>query len=442
MRARWPLPLLVVLGLVGPAATGALGESHEPLEDLAVSVTVAPDPFSPNRDGRRDITTIAVDATPHAEVAVELMDRDDAIRRTWSATADGDGAVVIDWNGRAGGGVVPDGRYRVRATASVAELSTEDTARVTVDTKRPRLTWLGISPEPLVNQDAMRFRYRLRDRSSRVKVTLTLRDVVRRVGRERRNPEPGDRRFRWRTRYPGGGRLFPGPYRARLVGRDQAGNVGSSKPRAWRVHRDVKAKVYRRLQGVGRRMALTFDDCHFSGAWRRILDVLRAHRVKAAFFCPGQQINAYPGLVRRTVRQGHTLAAHGWDHTDLSGRAVSETSRRLSDDARAAWSVARTTTAPYFRPPYGAYDGNTLAGATATSHPRVMMWDVDPLDWRRPGSGVIASRVLQSSRRGSVVLLHTLDQTASALPSIIRGLRDRGLKPVSLPRLFQAAGMR
>jgi polysaccharide deacetylase 2 family uncharacterized protein YibQ len=55
---------------------------------------------------------------------------------------------------------------------------------------------------------------------------------------------------------------------------------------------------------------------------------------------------------------------------------------------------------------------------------------------------VIADRVLAHARAGSIVVMHTLPQTAAALPSIISRLRARGLEPVGLSELFSQAGMR
>jgi len=45
-------------------------------------------------------------------------------------------------------------------------------------------------------------------------------------------------------------------------------------------------------------------------------------------------------------------------------------------------------------------------------------------------------------RPGSIVCMHLTPQTAAALPAILRGLRARGFKCVSLPELFRAAGRR
>jgi peptidoglycan-N-acetylglucosamine deacetylase len=104
------------------------------------------------------------------------------------------------------------------------------------------------------------------------------------------------------------------------------------------------------------------------------------------------------------------------------------------------WKVARSTPAPYFRPPYGAYDAKTLRAAGDTGYARVILWDVDPHDARRPGADVIAHRVLAGVQRGSIVEMNVLGQTAGALPRILDGLSKRGLRPTTLPALFEAAG--
>jgi peptidoglycan/xylan/chitin deacetylase (PgdA/CDA1 family) len=94
---------------------------------------------------------------------------------------------------------------------------------------------------------------------------------------------------------------------------------------------------------------------------------------------------------------------------------------------------------PFRRPPYGVVDREAIAAAGTCGYRWLVLWDVDPSDWERPGAAAIASRVLTHVRAGSIVVLHVLDQTASALPAILRGLRSRGLRPVTLLELIHAA---
>jgi peptidoglycan/xylan/chitin deacetylase (PgdA/CDA1 family) len=427
------------------ASDGTLAESTEvqvTVDNLPpeVDVSVSPGTFSPNGDGRKDRAVIRVSVSEAADLQIRVRNPVDPEVRGWNTRTTGPGVVRIEWRGRASGSPVPDGRYSVEALATDdAGLTGNAATALVVDTRPPVVRWRGIAPDPLVHQERVVFSFRVRDRSPTLGVTVLVIDAAgRRIARIRRSVAPGLRQVAWvPQRAP-----FPGGYRAVLTVGDDAGNLSRPRQRNLRVHRPTRARVFRRLPEAGRRVALTFDDCHIRTAWSRILTVLRRTGVKATFFCPGRMVQWNADLARRTVREGHTPAAHAWDHEYLRGRRKQATVWRLRADARAWWEVTGRTSAPYFRPPYGAYDRAVIAGAGQAFHPRVMLWDVDTQDWRRPGSSAITARVIRGSRPGSVVLMHTLDQTASALPSIIRGLRRRGLKPVSLPKLFRAAGLR
>src|SRR5947209_7750390 len=105
---------------------------------------------------------------------------------------------------------------------------------------------------------------------------------------------------------------------------------------------------------------------------------------------------------------------------------------RVSPGLRAerltAHQVEGVPPARLFRPPYGAYDRVTLS-TLHRLHMLMVMWSVDPGDWRRPGSGTIVADVLRKVRPGAIVILHDgggdRTQTIAALPAIIRALHRR-----------------
>jgi peptidoglycan/xylan/chitin deacetylase (PgdA/CDA1 family) len=402
-----------------------------------VTIQAAPNPFSPNGDGNRDDALLTASSDAAGLLSVKVLGPLGAEKRSWERQVQAGEPFEVAWNGQADGARLPDDTYTIRAEM---DGSTADVP-LTLDTRAPRFAWRRISPEPLTTK-VVRFTFSTADRSPPIDVNLRVLDRVRQVGSAERRVAPGVRELSWKAVYRGGGRLYPGPYTARLRLRDDAGNVRLSAWRPWRVKRVVGSRAFRRLDGVGSRVALTFDDCGYSGPWSRILRTLRAHHAEATFFCLGKTMSANPGLVRRTVARGHTIGSHGWDHAFLPGHSVSFTASRLQKDAATAWRIAKTTTWPYFRPAFGEHDANVRRAASATSHPRVVLWDVDPRDWERPGSSVIKSRVLSRIRGGSIVVLHVIDQTATALPGILDGLKARGLRQVDLPDLFHAAGLK
>jgi peptidoglycan-N-acetylglucosamine deacetylase len=189
-------------------------------------------------------------------------------------------------------------------------------------------------------------------------------------------------------------------------------------------------------------VALTFDDGPSPDWTASILTTLEQTHTPATFFVVGASARSYPDLIRREAADG-VIAMHTWDHPYMT---------KLTPAAR-AWELASTANAihnalgasyclPYWRPPFGDYNGAVVAQTTAMGLTTVM-WSVDPQDWSSPGVPTIVDRVLSAAKPGSIILLHDgyfhRQQTSEALPLIIQGLHDRGLKPVTLPQLLGAA---
>ena len=186
-----------------------------------------------------------------------------------------------------------------------------------------------------------------------------------------------------------------------------------------------------------RAIALTFDDGP-SPYTPAILRVLTRMRVPATFFVVGQQLRYFSGAVRAELRQGFDVADHTQNHAWLARLGA----RAQFAQIQGAASALRRLGAPLprlFRPPYGAYNHQTLA----TLHRlRMLMvlWSIDPGDWRRPGTRSIVGNVLSNSKPGAIVIMHDgggdRSQTVAALPAIIRGLRRRHYALVSVPTLL------
>ncbi len=173
---------------------------------------------------------------------------------------------------------------------------------------------------------------------------------------------------------------------------------------------------------------LTFDDGPSPATTPRILELLRRHRATATFFAVGSQVDAYPALARRVVRAGHTFGNHTYTHADLSQLSAAQFVAEV-DRTQAALRRATGTTTTMLRPPYGATSSAVRELAAQRGY-RLVMWDVDPQDWRRPGAYGIAAHVLANAGPGDVVLLHDgggeRSQTIAALERILRTMSARG----------------
>jgi peptidoglycan/xylan/chitin deacetylase (PgdA/CDA1 family) len=202
-----------------------------------------------------------------------------------------------------------------------------------------------------------------------------------------------------------------------------------------------RSPSYRTNGARGRRaVSLTFDDGPgpYTGA---VLDVLRRHGARGTFFVIGQQVGGGARVLRRALREGHAIGNHSWNHANLAGGGAGQ----IAATQRA---VRRATgySPCVFRAPYGAVSGTLIAQARGQGL-NTIQWDVDPRDWSSPGTGAIqaggpaaAARVLGAVRPGSIVVMHDgggpRGQTVAALPGILRTLRRRGYRLVTVPELL------
>jgi peptidoglycan/xylan/chitin deacetylase (PgdA/CDA1 family) len=201
----------------------------------------------------------------------------------------------------------------------------------------------------------------------------------------------------------------------------------------------IVASVVDRSIGSGRApraVALTFDDGPTPGDTQAILRVLRRFHVHATFFMIGRAAASYPNLVRRVRDTGNEIGNHTFDHPETL-QTLSE-DQRVAELRRASAALADGGVVPtLFRPPGGWYDDELVQDAREQDM-RLVMWSVDPRDWRsNVGAKAIAREVLRHVEPGSIVLLHDgggdAEHTVRALPTIIRGIRKRGLEIVTVP---------
>jgi peptidoglycan/xylan/chitin deacetylase (PgdA/CDA1 family) len=184
-------------------------------------------------------------------------------------------------------------------------------------------------------------------------------------------------------------------------------------------------------------VALTFDDGPSPANTPKVLAVLKKFRVKATFFVVGSLAERYPSLVRAVRKAGMVVANHTWSHPIRPVFARLGDERIRDEMAMCTHAVERTGPTPrLFRPSGGSISANVVKIAHALGM-RVVLWSVDPKDWRRgTPPRVIAARVLDGIRPGAIVDMHDGGangaNTAKALEAIIKGIKARHLKVVAL----------
>ena len=189
-----------------------------------------------------------------------------------------------------------------------------------------------------------------------------------------------------------------------------------------------------------KKIYLTFDAGYENGCTAPILDALEKHNVKAAFFVVGNYLEQNPELVRRMVREGHTVGNHTYHHYDMS---------KLSDEASfneeltSLEALYREVTGldmeKYYRPPQGIYSEKNLEMAQKLGY-RTVFWSLAYVDWYQndqPTDEQAHAKLLPRIHPGAVVLLHSTSQTnARILDDLLTKWEDMGYSFGTLDELY------
>ena len=189
------------------------------------------------------------------------------------------------------------------------------------------------------------------------------------------------------------------------------------------------------------KVALTFDDGPNPPRTDEVLDILAGAGVRASFFVIGKWCSRFPQSFERIVRAGHVVGNHSYEHK-----------YGIGDYDKAETVIANVTgkRSIFSRPhgfDFGSYGQSVLANLETT---RVIDADVNPADYSQVSSEDILDAVFSSPNlgNGSIIDLHDgmeVEDEAqrlsrplpllNALPSLIDGLRKRGLEPVGLDEM-------
>ena len=184
-------------------------------------------------------------------------------------------------------------------------------------------------------------------------------------------------------------------------------------------------------------VALTFDDGPRSSTTGRLLDELALREVPATFFLLGHRIPGNEDLVRRMATEGHQIGVHTYDHVEVTGLSredfdlqVGKTRSLLLDilGEREFW----------LRPPYGITD----AAARQWADSPIVLWSVDPEDWKDQDVGRIVAGVVEHVQDGDIILMHDLyGSSVDAAVQIVDVLLGKGYCFVTVEDLLARNGI-
>lgn len=176
-------------------------------------------------------------------------------------------------------------------------------------------------------------------------------------------------------------------------------------------------------------VSLTFDDGPSPIYTPQILDILKQHNIKATFFVMGTAAKKHPELIKQIQAEGHAVALHTMTHpklTRLSNKGLYNEVVKPRDIVKDIIGKPPVC----LRPPYGMI--NDRAKRYIEQHGMISVpMGFNSFDYERRGTTRLANWVVKNARSERVFLLHDgyhrREQTVAALPSIIKGIRAKGL---------------
>ncbi|MER6459094.1 polysaccharide deacetylase family protein [Streptomyces sp. NPDC001228] len=184
-------------------------------------------------------------------------------------------------------------------------------------------------------------------------------------------------------------------------------------------------------------VALTFHGQGDPALATRLLATAEKHGARLTVLAVGSWLDACPAMARRILDGGHDLGNHTQRH--ISVNAMAEAGAR-AEITNCADRLRRLTGSigSWFRPSRSPTASPLVARlATEAGYPHVLSYDVDSLDYTRPGAAAVTRKVLAEVTGGSVVSMHFgYQDTADALPDVLQELDRRGLRAVTTTELL------
>ncbi|MGN1095797.1 MAG: polysaccharide deacetylase family protein [Eubacteriales bacterium] len=184
---------------------------------------------------------------------------------------------------------------------------------------------------------------------------------------------------------------------------------------------------------------LTFDAGYENGNIARILDTLKAHNAKGAFFVLENLVKRNTDLVKRMAAEGHLVCNHTARHRDMTKMNDEQFSSELKALEDILMENAGVECAKFYRPPEGRFNEKNLKAANAMGY-KTVFWSLAYADWdndKQPDPEKAKQLLLANTHNGAVILLHPTSKTnADILDSLLAEWEKEGYRFGSLDELF------
>lgn len=195
-------------------------------------------------------------------------------------------------------------------------------------------------------------------------------------------------------------------------------------------------RVYHDVRTTDKVIAITIDDGYSAATCLRMAQTLRKTGATATFFPIGAAVRAHPNAWR-SIAADFPIANHTMSHPLLVRLSRASIVRELRRQATSVAAITGVAVQPYLRPPGGSWSEHVRQAAGAAGIKALIIWDATAADTALHSSPAAMLRTALRGGPGSILLMHcNRSVSATLLPGIIKGYRERGFRFVTVEQLI------
>jgi peptidoglycan-N-acetylglucosamine deacetylase len=173
------------------------------------------------------------------------------------------------------------------------------------------------------------------------------------------------------------------------------------------------------------KILLSFDDGPTTHSTENILKTLSLFRIKAAFFCVGNNLEKNPSLADEILSEGHLIGNHTFNHKRLTRISNTEAGSEI-DLFNMLLKEKYNYEVEFFRPPLGRFTISTQK-ILAEKNMKCVMWSLLTEDYKN-NFETVKFAVRNFLRENSIVVLHDKIKSKSIIKDSINFIVDEAFK--------------
>ena len=172
---------------------------------------------------------------------------------------------------------------------------------------------------------------------------------------------------------------------------------------------------------INGKVLLTFDDGPNPGTTEIILKKLSDEKIKALFFCVGDNVQKYPELVKQIKDEGHSFGNHTFNHKILNKISDEEKDYQISS-VNKIFKEQFDIKLKYFRPSHGRFQLST-SSLMKKHQLKNIMWSLLTYDYKNDLS-IVKFAIEKYLTHNSIIVLHDSNKSKNIISDSISFIAD------------------